>query len=343
MPASSSERPGVCVVIAAHDLRRWRHTRAAVRSVLEQDVEAHCVVVVDHNPGLLERCRRQWPHVTVLPNRYEQGASGSRNTGVEVGDADLVAFLDDDAVARPGWLSALVQAMEDPAAVGAGGMILADWEIAAPRWFPPEFNWAVGATVPDLVGGTSPLPRVVRNVWSGNMILRRDAFERIGGFRLGFGKVGERSRPEDTDLCLRAAAESGGHWLFAPDAVVDHHVPASRATFRFFVTRAYREGGGKIAMSRVLGRAPVLPEERDYMVKVIPLGLRRAMSQARHGEASAMLRAACLVTGSAAAGVGAAVEHLRGWSDRPERATRPPAPGVPPTPPSVPTPASRKG
>ena len=61
------------------------------------------------------------------------------------------------------------------------------------------------------------------------MAVRRAVFEKVGGFRVDFGKVGDVSRPEDTDLCIRMSTETGGRWIFVPEAVVDHDVEAERA------------------------------------------------------------------------------------------------------------------
>nr|BFE71393.1 hypothetical protein GCM10020092_046940 [Actinoplanes digitatis] len=66
---------------------------------------AEIVVVVDHNPALFRRARRDLGGVTVLENLYAQGVSGNRNTGAFHTSTSLIAFLDDDTVADPDWLA----------------------------------------------------------------------------------------------------------------------------------------------------------------------------------------------------------------------------------------------
>ena len=44
----------------------------------------------------------------VVPNTQAKGLSGARNTGTEMASSDVVAYLDDDATAEPGWLQALL-------------------------------------------------------------------------------------------------------------------------------------------------------------------------------------------------------------------------------------------
>src|SRR4051794_36790657 len=235
--------PSVSVVIACHTDKREKLLTKAVRSVLLQRPKSlELIVVVDHNPSLLMRLQERLPavaaaaagEISVLPNRSAPGASGARNTGVAAAAGELVAFLDDDAAARPGWLAALVAAMEQSDVVGAGGLVRADWADGAPAWFPGEFGWVVGATYDGAPTRLVP----VRNGWAENMIVRRADFEAVGGFRTGFGKLGAHSRPEDTDLCIRMQA-AGGRWLFQPSAVVTHHVPAERSTVRFFLRRCW--------------------------------------------------------------------------------------------------------
>ena len=150
-------------------------------------------------------------------------------------------------------------------------------------------------------------PALVRNVWSGNMVVRTDVFQQVGGFRLGFGKVGSQARPEDTDLCIRmAGAVPGGRWMYLPDALIDHHVPMARGTFRYFLTRSYSEGRGKVELARLFGKQKVLGEERRYLTHVLPSGVGQGLATAARGDVSGLLRAGAITSGAAAAAIGAA-------------------------------------
>nr|BFE71392.1 hypothetical protein GCM10020092_046930 [Actinoplanes digitatis] len=70
---------------------------------------------------------------------------------------------------------------------------------------PAEFLWAVGGSYAGMPTSTAP----IRNVWSASMVVRRETFLAVGGFRTGFGKLGNQNRPEDTELCLRMSALAG--------------------------------------------------------------------------------------------------------------------------------------
>ena len=300
----------VSIVIPCHDERRWDQLAVTVASALDQrPAPAEVVVVVDHNEQLYRRARRELSGVTVLRNRYpEPGVSGNRNTGAFHLDTPLIALMDDDVVAHPGWLAALVAPFADPAVCGTGGAIRPRWHAGRPAWVPEEFLWAFGGSY----RGMPTAGAQVRNVWSASMVVRREVFAAVGGFRVGFGKVGDRSRPEDTDLCLRMSAASGGHWWYEPGAVVEHAVPASRATFGYFLTRCYHEGRGKVDLGRLNDGRDSLGTEREYLRHTLPTGVWHGLTGTVRGQGLAgAARSGAILAGMGAAGYGALVESFR--------------------------------
>ena len=119
--ADPVDSPTVSVVTAAFAMARWDGLCQAVASILTQTVPvAETIVVIDHNPDLLDRARRELPGVVVVPNLRSRGASGARNSGVAASHGDVVAFLDDDAVASPCWLEVMLSHFADPDVVGVG-------------------------------------------------------------------------------------------------------------------------------------------------------------------------------------------------------------------------------
>jgi glycosyltransferase involved in cell wall biosynthesis len=301
----------VSVVIAAYAHDRWACLTEAVASVLAQSRPAlEIVVVIDHNPALLARAQRELPAaVTVIANSGARGASGARNTGVAACHADVLAFLDDDARASAGWLEALLRHFADPGVVGAGGRCNPLWASHRPRWFPPEFDWTIGASY----HGMPETASFVRNVWSNNMAIRRSAFDAAGGFRADFGKVGARSRPEDTDLCLRAAAVTGqGTWVYEPAGLAGHWVPRERATVGYFLRRCFHEGRGKAGLAALDGAGESTSAERHYVRHVLPRGVLRGLRDAVRGDGAGALRSAAITAGLGVTVAGFAVGLLAG-------------------------------
>lgn len=297
------------VVMATYDLERWPYLAATVERLLSlQDRPRRIVICVDRNEELLQRIRSTWPQVTAVVNTRGRGASGSRNTGAEYAETPFIAFLDDDIKIHDGWLSQLLQPFRDPTVVGTGGGVIANWESGRPSWFPEEFDWVVGASY----RGMPTVDACIRNVWSENMAVRTEVFTAISGFRSNFGKVGKRSSPEDTDLCIRMSAQfPDAKWMYTPTALVEHHVPADRSTFRYFLHRTYLEGRGKIEMARLLGKQEKLESERMYLIRTLPAGLALGLrSGVRHRDVSGLLKAGSIVTGVLAALVGTASAWL---------------------------------
>ena len=300
-------RPSASIVIPTHSEKRWSLLERTIASAKAQEYEpAEIVVVVDHNQELYHRARRDLAGVTVLENLYAQGVSGNRNTGAFHTHTPLIAFLDDDTIAATDWLGSLVAPFADPEVVGTGGGISPAWEGSRPRWMPDEFLWAVGGSYAGMPTTTAQ----IRNVWSASMVVRRETFLAVGGFRTGFGKLGGQNRPEDTELCLRMSSLAGGTWMYVPDAMIRHAVPASAATFSFFLRRCYAEGRGKVQMAGLLEGSKSLGSERDYLRSLPKAVVRNIAAAARGRGVSHALRAGGVLAGVAAAGVGGAAETI---------------------------------
>ncbi|OKJ97035.1 family 2 glycosyl transferase [Streptomyces sp. CB03234] len=297
------------VVICAYTEDRWEDVLAAVESVRHQSRPAlETLLVVDHNEALLERLGKEYQdageEVRVLANAGPRGLSAGRNTGIAAARGDIVAFLDDDAVAERDWLRWFDEAYDDPRVVAVGGRTVPVWASGRrPVWFPEEFDWVVGCTY----RGLPPGQVRVRNVLGGNASFRRGAFDAAGGFATGIGRDGDK-RPlgcEETELCIRLGNALPDAVLLIDDrAVIHHKVPVARERFRYFRTRAYAEGLSKALVARSVGAGKGLETERRYTTRVLPAGVARGLRDfvlARPGGAG---RAGAIVAGVAVAAGG---------------------------------------
>jgi len=300
----------ISVVICAYTEERWDDVLAAVGSVRTQNLAAaEIIVVVDHNPALLRRLRAALPDVTVIPNTGQQGLSGGKNTGVAASHGDVVAFLDDDAIAEADWLAAMAAGYGAANVAGVGGLTLPLWATrSAPRWFPDEFAWVVGCTYRGMATGP------IRNLMGGNASFRREVFDVAGGFRSGIGRSAGR-RPlgcEETEFCIRlrqAAPETV--LLFDDRAVIWHRVPAERARFAYFRSRCYAEGLSKAMVTQSVGAADGLASERRHAMVALPRGVARGLRAAVTGDPAGLGRAASIVAGLAFTTAGYAAGSLR--------------------------------
>jgi GT2 family glycosyltransferase len=306
----ADELPSVSVVICAYTDKRWDDVLAAVGSVRAQEpAPSEIILVVDHNEPLRRRLADALPGVRVIPNAGPQGLSGGKNTGVASACGEVVAFLDDDAVAEPGWLAALAGGFRDPAVAGVGGLTLPLWETGRPAWFPPEFDWVVGCTFV----GREPGP--VRNLLGGNASFRREVFDRVGGFPDHIGRTSGDARPlgcEETEFCIRISQQlPGSVFVFEPAAVIGHRAPAARERFSYFRSRCYAEGLSKALVTRSVGLADGLSAERSYAAVTLRRAITRGLGQALRGEPAGLARAGAVVVGLGATTAGFAVGTLR--------------------------------
>jgi GT2 family glycosyltransferase len=296
--------PPISVIICAYSLERWNELVAAVESVEHQSTPAaEVIVVIDHNGDLLDRAEAELRRVTVLPNREAQGLSGARNTGIAAANGDVLAFMDDDAVADENWLQRLLPPFNDADVLGVGGMIRPQWQSGMPSWFPPEFAWVVGCSYIGLPDVRSP----IRNLIGCNMAIRRSVFDTVGGFVSGIGRIGKVPVGcEETELCIRARqASPGGEFVYEPDAIVHHNVPAGRATWAYFRSRCLAEGRSKAQVTAAVGVADGLDSERRYATRTLPIGVARNLGQGLGGrDTKAVARAAAIVAGLAFTSVG---------------------------------------
>jgi GT2 family glycosyltransferase len=312
--------PSVSVVIPACSIDRWDSLCAAVASVRAQTVRVlETVVVIDHHPGLMAKAAGELPGVTVIANTGVRGASGARNAGAAASRGEMLAFLDDDAIASPTWLESLLPHFKDPDVVGAGGRLEPLWKTHRPQWFPQEFDWAVGCSYL----GMPESATTVRNVWSNTMVVRRQAFDAVGGFRDDFGKIGGWSRPEDTDLCLRAAECDGtGTWIYEPGAIVGHQVPVERTTLSYFLRRCYYEGQGKATLAALNGISESTSTERQYVRYVLPHGIARGLRKTARGDTSGAARSFAIMAGTSFALAGFLADRAAGYVVARHRAGR---------------------
>jgi glycosyltransferase involved in cell wall biosynthesis len=297
----------VSVVICAYTVARWVDLCRAVESVLSQDGPiVQIILVIDHCDELYDATYGRFfdeKRVTIHQNVEDPGLSGARNTGVKAAHGDVVAFLDDDAIADSGWALALAAHYDNSGVACVGGYADPVWAEGRPAWLPREFDWVVGCSY---AGQPTELADV-RNPLGCNMSIRRSVIDAVGGFRSEVGRVG--STPvggEETEMCIRIRSNRGPHQvLFDPQMRVRHYVSSDRATLRYFVRRCHHEGLSKAVVSELAAVPGALDAERVYTLRVLPLAvLREISSMSRDG----LARAGVIVLGLAVTCAG----YLRG-------------------------------
>lgn len=270
--------PAVSVVVATYSEGRWNHLVRALHSLQHQTfAPSEIILVVDHNPELFGRALAQLGDALVVENSYHRGLAGARNSGIAAANSEIVAFMDDDAEALPDWLDKLLPAYLDQRIIGVGGAIEPVWP-RRPEWFPPEFDWVIGCSYRGMPNCAAP----VRNLIGCNMSFRREVLIASGGFKNGIGRIEALALPlgcEETELCIRIRHGWPGHELiYEPLAIVRHSIPVERRRWRYLARRCYAEGLSKAQVAVSVGSRDGLSSERSYMLRTLPAGVFRGLS-----------------------------------------------------------------
>jgi GT2 family glycosyltransferase len=247
----------LAVVITSYSLERRQDVCDALSSLARQEEPADEVLFVAEGPQELQQAIEahaaslRLPGFRCLRNDEHHGLSAARNVATKASKADLVAFLDDDAVADPGWSAAVRAAFaDDETVIGVTGPVQPLWVDDSASWLPTELYWLISCT--DFTGWCTR--RQVRGAWGVNMAFRRRALELAGPFSTDAGyTAGARHQPwgDDLELSLRARRATGGTIWFEPGMGVRHKVYPYRVSTRFASARARQVG----ASQRLVGRA----------------------------------------------------------------------------------------
>jgi GT2 family glycosyltransferase len=238
-------------------------TRRPDEVVVADGSTNQAVGAVAHDP--------RWPaaglavrYLHVLPPH----AVRQRQAAIALASGSLLLLLDDDVVPEPGCVAAL-EAAVDAGAVGATA------DFSNQDWPPPPTLWRwylrmahgirgnewQGRVIgPLLRFGHNPVPASPAPMeWlgSGNSLIRRDAYDRAGGFSNFF--LHRSTVNEDVDLGIKLRRQ--GALMLCPEARLAHtHAPAGRASVRdvaeddvynrYLILR--RTSGRGVAASRLL-------------------------------------------------------------------------------------------
>lgn len=168
----------------------------------------------------------------------QPGASRARNRGL-VESRAVVAFLDDDCVPEPGWLSAITSPVLSHEWAGAGGRVVADPTVAVPRWLGDALLAYLAAYAR---GDAAHALATDDYVLTANAAFDAELLTTAGGFDPLLGpSAGRPTVNDDVDIC-RKVMRAGGRIVYEPAAVVVHDLPSSRLTPAYVLRRMYAQG-----------------------------------------------------------------------------------------------------
>ncbi|MDE2030488.1 MAG: glycosyltransferase family 2 protein [Alphaproteobacteria bacterium] len=216
---------------------RRAHLAQTLCSLSQLDLPRDCrirIIVADNDEtpsarDSAEKAAHEYGLDMLYLHAPARNISVARNACLNAATAPLLAYIDDDEEALPGWLVELLKILEAEKADVALGPVRAVYGDDAPAWARAgDFH----STKPVWVRG-----KIVTG-YSCNALFRRLAPAVKGK---AFSPELGRSGGEDTAF-FAAIHREGGRIAYAPSAIVTETVPASRASLRWLLARRFRSG-----------------------------------------------------------------------------------------------------
>ena len=186
------------------------------------------VLVVDQNRDGRAEAVQAGRNLDLLRLTSTPGLARARNVALELVEADVVAFPDDDCRYPPTLLADVAQRLSTREELD--GLSVPTQDADGRR----DAGW-----------GSEPAELTTRNVWnlvaSAGLFLRRPLLERVGAFdeQLGIGGPGPWRSSEETDYVIRALRE-GARIAYDPTLSVEH--PLTVVSGAALVARGRSEG-----------------------------------------------------------------------------------------------------
>jgi succinoglycan biosynthesis protein ExoM len=220
----------ICTYRRAH----IRDTLLSVGAATIPDGAAVNTIVIDNDvtPSASERVAEA-AKASHLPISYHHVAGANisiaRNAALDRASADWIAFLDDDEVVDPDWLTNLIARQVETGADGVFGPSYANYGKDAPAWIREgDFHSQFAA----------PRDGIVQTGHTCNGLLRwRGTPWQSQRFDITRGKSGG----EDTEFFFRLW-RMGAVYAIATDAIVREDVPPARLSLHWLLSRRFRMG-----------------------------------------------------------------------------------------------------
>ena len=236
------------LTIAIPTYRRPEMLAECLESLLPQLQDGVEILVVDNDPAASARGRvESFGHAALrYAHEPKPGVVQARNRAVADSTTRYLAFIDDDEIAQPGWVDALLRHVDMGVAASFG--------IVAPHYLGPV-EPGLETLLDDLY--TRDLKRPpdadVTDKWihvgTGNSLFDKQAcFTGPAPFSGAFNATGG----EDVWF-VKSLVERGVKLRWNPAAIVIEQVPADRATAAYLHSRRLRQGQQRIVLMRGAG------------------------------------------------------------------------------------------
>ncbi len=226
--------PSVSIIIV--NFNGVHHLHECLASIKEIDYQNYEVILVDNAScdDSIAFVEDNFPLVKIVPLHKNCGFAEGSNIGAAYAAGDFIVFLNNDTKVNKLWLSALVEEIANDCSIATCGSKM--------YFYGSDIINHAGASA-TLLGSGYDIgfgqkdskvfnnKRFVGSTCGGSMIIKKNLFERLGGFDPDYFACAE-----DVDLCLRA-------WIYGFRNV---YVPASIVYHKYGGTLGKRQSAGRV-------------------------------------------------------------------------------------------------
>lgn len=230
------EPKNLMISVCIPTFRRPSQLKRLLESLENQELPSYCtfeIVVVDNdiNRSAMKVCK-EFRQTSNLDLCYlvesEQNIALVRNLSITQAAGEWVAFIDDDEMVEPVWLSKLISTQMETGADAVLGPVLPVFSQSASKWI------KMGKFLERPRQKTKSL--ITKDTRSGNVLIKKKLFETFQ-FDLDFGLTGG----EDTELFQRIL-QSGAKFVWCDEAIVKEWVPQERCNVQWILRRGFNGG-----------------------------------------------------------------------------------------------------
>ncbi|MBA2127236.1 glycosyltransferase [Hyphomicrobium methylovorum] len=229
------------IAVVVSTFNRYDCLDDALQALLRQDYANYEIIVVDNSPdqNAARNYGERYAGSDRITYRLEPvaGLSRARNIGVSNSSGSIIAFIDDDAIAEPNWVSEIAAAFTSfPNAGVAGGRIFPRWSSEPPVWLTPKlYDYLSLVDLGDEMREVAPGEYLA----GCNIAFLRSALSAVGGFAENLGRKGGSTTllsSEETELTERIR-RAGQSVIYNPRAAVHHIIDPARLSEEWFCKR----------------------------------------------------------------------------------------------------------
>ncbi len=268
---SETESPRLSVIVPTFN--REKILDKCLRSLVAQQADGvpFEIVVVDNNStdgteNLVETYCKTHGHF-VYAKEENQGLNNARNRGYKASRGEYLAYLDDDVILPPTYLSNVYDVIRKHQPDLLSGPIYPYYTDAKPGWFEDEIEIRQSADV----SGFSTTCRTS----GGNLIIKRSILESLGAFDPAIGmrgtKLGFGGEAKVLDTYREVTPADQQRVYYSLDCWVLHHSPAHKMRLWYIFKRQYLLGAAKAEILIPRRKRTWRRFGREFRGRLVPL------------------------------------------------------------------------